>query len=79
MKATILIDNIATSPLKDEWGLCVFIEHEGKKILLDTCGKSCIMIWPVRRDGLNPCSRRERGPNDQKEVQPWQKQAKSTK
>ena len=36
MKATILIDNIADSPLKDEWGLCVYIEHEGKKILLDT-------------------------------------------
>lgn len=40
MKATILIDNIADSPLKDEWGLCVYIEHEGKKILLDTGASS---------------------------------------
>ena len=36
MKATVLIDNIAESPLKDEWGLCIYIEHDGKKILLDT-------------------------------------------
>lgn len=36
MKATVLIDNIAPKGLKDEWGLCVHIEHEGKNILLDT-------------------------------------------
>lgn len=40
MKAVVLIDNIADSALKDEWGLCVYIEHEGKKILLDTGASS---------------------------------------
>ncbi len=36
MLAKVLIDNIAQSPLKSEWGLCVHIEHKGKNILLDT-------------------------------------------
>ena len=40
MKAVVLIDNIADSPLRDEWGLCVIIEHDGKKILLDTGASS---------------------------------------
>lgn len=35
MKATFLIDNIASGDLKGEWGLSVFIENNGKKILLD--------------------------------------------
>lgn len=36
MKATVLIDNIAKDNLKGEWGLSIFIEHEDKRILLDT-------------------------------------------
>lgn len=36
MKATILIDNIADSGLLGEWGLSIYIEYNGKKILLDT-------------------------------------------
>ena len=52
MKATILIDNIATSPLKDEWGLCVFIEHEGKKILLDT-GASSLFRANAKKLGVD--------------------------
>ena len=36
MKATVLIDNIAHNDCCGEWGLSVFIEHEGKNILLDT-------------------------------------------
>jgi len=43
MKATILVDNIADNNLKSEWGLSVFIEHGGKKILLDT-GASDLFI-----------------------------------
>lgn len=35
MKATFLIDNIASEGLKGEWGLSVYIEHNGTKILLD--------------------------------------------
>lgn len=45
---------------------------------LDISGKNGIIIWPVRM-GRHPCSHREWGPIDQKEVQPWQKQAKSTR
>ena len=52
-------------------------QHFPEKIL-DNPVKKDIIIKPVRTDGY-PCSRRDRGPNDQKEVQPWQKQAKSTK
>ncbi len=36
MKATVLIDNIAKDKLKGEWGLSIFIQHEDKRILLDT-------------------------------------------
>lgn len=36
MKATVLIDNIAKDKLRSEWGLSVFIEHKGNRILLDT-------------------------------------------
>ena len=36
MKAVILIDNLTKGMLKKEWGLSVYIEHDGWKILLDT-------------------------------------------
>lgn len=36
MKATVLIDNIAKDKLKGEWGLSIFIEDKGRRILLDT-------------------------------------------
>ena len=36
MKAVILIDNLTRSALKKEWGLSVYIEHDDRKILLDT-------------------------------------------
>ena len=38
MKIKILIDNIsgAEKQLKGEWGLCVYTEFNGKRILLDT-------------------------------------------
>lgn len=38
MKVIILSDNIASEQLKQEWGLGIFIEYEGKNILLDTGG-----------------------------------------
>ena len=34
MLATILIDNIACGELKGEWGLSIYIEYNGKNILL---------------------------------------------
>lgn len=36
MRATIIIDNISKNELISEWGLAVFIEYEGQKVLLDT-------------------------------------------
>ncbi len=36
MKATVLVDNISKDSLKGEWGLCIYIEYGGKRILLDT-------------------------------------------
>lgn len=36
MHIQVLIDNIAKEPLQNEWGLSVYIEYEGKKVLLDT-------------------------------------------
>lgn len=36
MKATVLIDNIAQPPLLGEWGLAVYMEYRGRKLLLDT-------------------------------------------
>lgn len=36
MKATVIIDNISYGDLEGEWGLCIYIEYNNKKILLDT-------------------------------------------
>lgn len=36
MKAVILIDNLTKGSLAAEWGLSVYIEHKGHRILLDT-------------------------------------------
>ncbi len=35
MKATVLMDNTAPEGLLCEWGLSIWIEHEGRRILLD--------------------------------------------
>ncbi len=36
MKIKVLIDNISQSEMLCEWGLAIYIEYNGKKILLDT-------------------------------------------
>ena len=36
MKVTILVDNIENAGVPGEWGFCAYIEHNGKKLLLDT-------------------------------------------
>lgn len=38
MIAKVVIDNISRNELIPEWGLCIYIEHEGHKLLLDTGG-----------------------------------------
>ncbi len=36
MKIKIIIDNISKNELLKEWGLCIYIEYDDKKFLLDT-------------------------------------------
>lgn len=43
MRATILVDNISSGELCGEWGLSVYIEYQGKNILLDT-GASTLFL-----------------------------------
>ncbi len=38
MLAKVVIDNISKNELLPEWGLSIYIEHEGHKLLLDTGG-----------------------------------------
>lgn len=38
MVARIMIDNISKNELIPEWGLSIYIEHEGHRLLLDTGG-----------------------------------------
>ena len=42
-KITVGIDNIPSEGLKKEWGLSLFIEHGGRKILLDTGGSDLFL------------------------------------
>ena len=36
MKATVLVDNLTRNTLQPEWGLSIYIEYKGHRILLDT-------------------------------------------
>lgn len=50
MKATVVVDNIKNDSLSGEWGLCIYIDYEGKKYLLDT-GASNLFLENAK--GLN--------------------------
>lgn len=52
MRARILIDNISQNGLISEWGLSVWIEHEGQKILLDA-GTSGRFVQNARAMGIS--------------------------
>ncbi len=52
MKITVLTDNKAKSPLKGEWGLSLYIEHNADKILLDT-GASPLFAKNAALCGIN--------------------------
>ncbi len=52
MKATILIDNISKNELHSEWGLAVYVEHNGHKILLDS-GSTGIFVRNAQMLGIN--------------------------
>jgi 7,8-dihydropterin-6-yl-methyl-4-(beta-D-ribofuranosyl)aminobenzene 5'-phosphate synthase len=52
MKATVLVDNIGSVELPDEWGLSIYIEYEDLKILLDA-GASYIFQKNAETLGLS--------------------------
>lgn len=51
MKATVVVDNIKSGGMAGEWGLCVYIEYEGKKILLDA-GASALFAENAGKLGI---------------------------
>lgn len=51
MKATVIVDNIENNGIKGEWGLCIYIEYNGKKILLDT-GASGLFVENANKLGI---------------------------
>lgn len=52
IRAVVLIDNIAEAPLESEWGLSVYIEYRGRRILLDT-GASGKFLSNAKRLGVD--------------------------
>ena len=52
MKAIVVVDNIEADGIKGEWGLCIYIEYNGKKILLDT-GASGLFAKNAKKLGLS--------------------------
>ncbi len=52
MKATVLVDNVAANGICGEWGLSIFIEYNGQRILLD-CGSSSLFIENSEKLGID--------------------------
>ncbi len=52
MKATVLVDNIKCGDIKGEWGLSIYIENNGKNILLDV-GASPLFAENAKKLGLS--------------------------
>ena len=52
MKATVVVDNIKNNEIPGEWGLCISIEYEDKKILLDT-GASTLFSKNAEKLGIS--------------------------
>lgn len=52
IKAKVLVDNISYGCTAGEWGLCIYIEFNGRRILLDT-GKSSLFLTNARRCGAD--------------------------
>lgn len=52
MRAIVLTDNIADGELLGEWGLCIYIEYNGEKFLLDA-GASDKFAWNAEKLHVN--------------------------
>lgn len=48
VRATVIVDNKSREGLPGEWGLCIYIEKDGKKILLDA-GASDLFVTNAER------------------------------
>ena len=51
MRATVMVDNRKNDKLQGEWGLSIYIEYRGKKLLLDT-GASDLFVTNARKLGI---------------------------
>lgn len=54
MRVIVVVDNVKQGDIKGEWGLCIYIEYNGKKILLDT-GGSDLFLRNMKELGLDVC------------------------
>lgn len=52
MRATVVVDNKKNGDIRGEWGLCIYIEYEGRKILLDA-GASALFATNADSLGLS--------------------------
>ena len=48
MRATVIVDNRKNGNLQGEWGLSIYIEYRGKKLLLDT-GASDLFVTNAQK------------------------------
>ncbi len=52
LKATVLVDNTPDAGLAGEWGLAIFIEYDGRRILLDA-GCSPLLMTNAEKLGID--------------------------
>ena len=52
MRATVIVDNRKNGDISGEWGLCIYIEKDGQKILLDT-GASDLFVTNAEKLGIS--------------------------
>lgn len=51
MRATVMVDNRNDDKLQGEWGLSIYIEYRGKKLLLDA-GASGLFVTNAQKHGI---------------------------
>ncbi len=54
MQATVLVDNIGQAEMPGEWGLSIYIEMNGQRLLLDTGASALFRLWRVVPCTLRP-------------------------
>ena len=51
MRATVIVDNRKNGKIQGEWGLSIYIEYRGKKLLLDA-GASDLFVTNAEKLGI---------------------------